>query len=455
MIATELESVGRSPFEVVRRRGAVALTVFLVVAIAAFAFVVMHKVKYGAIAHVLLVSDPTGRDPNAAAGDMATIITGSTVLLDVRQRLGLSDSITDLRKAVNARVAPKSSLMTIAVQNRDPELAMSLANTLAATFVTTYRDLAGSRYDDVTRRLKTDVEAARLRLGVAERRLERASSNASYVGSQSSLDATAAHLGVLMENRGVALAQLVTDRANLQADREQPGKTANIVRHEILMNNSTYRQTEAAVGKDVSEYTTTRAGVTKLFPGITGFADKVAQESRALDVLRSSALTGRDAFSPSHGGQIVQTARDGAAVDGDTVRLAALDDQIRSSRESLSNPPGYAASMGMLRAERDAGEAQLQALTLRFSNAQANSAEATSLGEVVIVDRATEARPTLIGPTSLFALGLLAAAIVAVGAAYLAESLVPRLLGAGDVEGVYGRPILATLRPRRGAHAHV
>jgi hypothetical protein len=258
-----------------------------------------------------------------------------------------------------------------------------------------------------------------------------------------------------MENRGVALAQLVTDRANLQADREQPGKTANIVRHEILMNNSTYRQTEAAVGKDISEYTTTRAGVTKLFPGITGFADKVGQEARALDALRSSALTGRDAFSPSRGGQIVQTARDAAAVDGDTVRLAALDDQIRSSRESLRNPPGSATSMGMLRAERDAGEAQLQALTLRFSNAQANSAEATSLGEVVIVDRATETRPTLIGPTSLFALGLLAAAIAAVGAAYLAESLVPRLLGAGDVEGVYGRPILATLRPRRGAHAHV
>jgi hypothetical protein len=214
------------------------------------------------------------------------------------------------------------------------------------------------------------------------------------------------------------------------------------------MNNAAYRETEIVVGKDVAQYTATRAGVTKIFPGIAGFSDKVEKESEALNSLRADALAGRDAYSPSQAGQIVQTQKDAAAVQGDQVKLAAFDDQIRALRQNLTNPEASAPSMGALRAERDAAEAQLQALSLRLSAAQANSAEASSLGEVMIVDRATEARPTLVGPLFLLALGLAAACIFAIGAAYLAEMVVPRLLGAGDVEGVYGRPILATLRAR-------
>jgi uncharacterized protein involved in exopolysaccharide biosynthesis len=85
---------------------------------------------------------------------------------------------------------------------------------------------------------------------------------------------------------------------------------------------------------------------------------------------------------------------------------------------------------------------------LRLSNAEANGAEASSLGAVVVVDRATDARPTLEDPLFLFALGLAAAIVFGIAAAYLAELLVPRLLGPADVESVYGRPLLVTLRQR-------
>jgi capsular polysaccharide biosynthesis protein len=449
MTATELETPSRSVFEVLRRRSAVALATFLIVAVASFAFVLVHKVKYGALSHVLLVNDPSGRDPSVAAADMATIVTGSTVLSDVQQKLGLSDSINDLRKTVNARVSPKSSLMTIAVQNHDPKAAIAIDNKLAESFARLYWSLAGTRYDEVTRRLASDVSAARERVSVIERQLENASAGSSYVGSQASLDASAARLGDLQESRGIAVGQLVTDQANLEADREQPGKTAKIVRHEILMNNAKYRETETLVSKDMAQYTTTRAGVTNIFPGIAGFTDKVEKEGQALDVLRDNALTGRDAYSPSLAGQIVQAAKDAAAVAGDRAKLAAIDDQMRALHEKLSSSTSDGTeSIGALRAERDTAEAQLQALSLRLSAAQANSAEASSMGQVVIVDRATEARPTLIGPTFLMALGLLAASILAISSAYLAELLIPRLLGPGDVEDVYGRPILASLRAR-------
>ncbi len=448
MIAPDVGTPGRSLLEVLRRRWTVTLVTFVMISLATFAFVHVHKVKYGALSHVVLINDMNGRDPDVAGVDMPAIVTGSTVLLEVKRQLGLSESVPDLRNSVTARIAPKSSLMTVTVLNRNPQMAIAIDNAVADSFTKLYRQLAGSRYENVTQRLGNDVELARAHLSHLERRLEAASAGATYVGSQASLDASASHLAELEENRGVALAQLTTDRADMQADYERPGKTAKIVRHEMLMSNATYRETELAVGKDVAQYTTVRAGVTDKWPGIVGYADKLHEENQALRDLRVKALTGQDAYSPSQGGQIVQTAKDEAAVKGDEIKLAAFDAQIASINKKLAAPPSYVPSIGALRADRDAAEAQLLALSQRLSNAEANSAESSSLGEVVVVDRASEARPTLLGSTFLIALGLSAAVLLAIAAAYLAEAMIPRLLGPGDVERVYGRRVLATLRSR-------
>lgn len=449
MISTERETSTASILEVLRRRKAVAIVTFLVLAIAVIALVRIHKVKYASLSHVVLVNDASGRDPSVAGADMPTIASGSAVLDDVRRGLHLKESINDLRKAVTARVAPKSSLMTIAVQDHDPKKAMLINNTVADAFAKRYRQLGSSRYDEITATLNADVDRVRTQVGLVNRRLEAASTGQSYVGSQASLDSTAAHLGELKQARGAALAQLATDSANLTADRQLPGKTAKIVRHEILANSSAYRQTEALVGKDISQYTTARAGVTSLYPGIAGYANKIANERSALDTMRTEALTGQDAYSPSQGGQIVQTARDDSAVHGDQIRLDAIDAQIKALNATLSAPSEGVESMGALRAERDADEAQLQALMLRLTNAEANSAEASSLGQVVVVDRATDSRPVLVGAATLDAIGLLVALVLAIAAAYLAELLLPRLLAPRDVESVYGRPIIATLRTAR------
>jgi capsular polysaccharide biosynthesis protein len=101
-----------------------------------------------------------------------------------------------------------------------------------------------------------------------------------------------------------------------------------------------------------------------------------------------------------------------------------------------------------VRALRDAEEAQYQALALRLSNAQANSAEANSLGSVAVIDRAEIAEPSLLGPNLLLALGLCVALALAIAAAYFAESLDPRFITPTDVESVYGRPVLGSLNSK-------
>lgn len=443
------EPKGHSFFEVLGRRWLTACLTFAIVACGAVIFVTVYHMKFAAIAHVLLVNDQAGRDPSAAGVDMPTIVASTTVLEDVKRKLHLNYSIPQLRKAIVARVAPKSSIMTIIAQDHDARIAVDLPNAVADSFVDIYSKLSYSRYDEVTRRLQNDLQSKRETVFRLERQLEAASSGASYVGSQTSLDAGAAHLADLTESRGVALGLLVGDRAALRLDRGEPGTLSGVVRHEILMNNAAYRESELEVGKDVAGYTTSRAGVRDDFPGMAGYRDKIDKEADALATMRDKALALPDAYSPSHAGQVVATDKAAAAVSGDEAHLKDLDSQIATAKSALLVSSQGGTSIGALRAERDATEAQFQALALRVSAAEANSAESSSLGQVVVVDRALRPEPTLLKTPLLLLLGLVAAAALACVAAYLAELLIPRLLGPSDVERVYGQPTLTTLRSSR------
>lgn len=443
------ETKGHSFVQILGRRWVTACLTFAIVACGAVIFITVYHIKFAAIAHVLLVNDQSGRDPSAAGVDMPTIVESTAVLEDVKRRLHLDYSIPQLRKAIVARVAPKSSIMTIIGQDHDARIAVDLPNAVADSFVEIYSKLSYSRYDQVTQRLQNDLHAKRETVYRLERQLEAASSGASYVGSQTSLDAGAAHLADLTESRGVALGQLTGDRLALKLGRGQPGTLAGVVRHEILMNNAPYHESELAVGKDIAGYTTARAGVNDDFPGMAGFRDKLKKEADALAAMRERALTLPDAYSPSRAGQVVANDKSAAAVAGDEAHLKDLDAQIALAKSALLVSSQGGTSIGALRAERDATEAQYQALALRVSTAQANSAESSSLGQVVVVDRALKPEPTLLKPPLLLLLGLAAAAALACVAAYLAELLIPRLLGPSDVERVYGQPTLTTLRSSR------
>ena len=94
---------------------------------------------------------------------------------------------------------------------------------------------------------------------------------------------------------------------------------------------------------------------------------------------------------------------------------------------------------------RDAAEAQYQALALRLSNAQANSAEAASLGAVNVVDRPVSAERGLASVRLLTIIALLLVLGLAIGAAYVAEALDPRLYTDNDITSRYGKPVIATL----------
>jgi uncharacterized protein involved in exopolysaccharide biosynthesis len=410
------------------------------------AVAVLVKPKYSATARVLLVNDQQGRDPAAEGVDMPAIATSTTVLETVREHLNLLEPIDELKRNVSVKVAPKSSIMSLSAKDLNPDLAVRMSNTLAETFTSFYQSVSGGRYRNVIAELQRDLAARRARVLVLESRLQRAASRSSYVGSQASLDNTASNLSSLITQRALAYAQLISDRSAVASAQADPrGKLAKIIRHEMLANDQNYRVLEINVSRDVAAFKIQKASYTDRFPGLAGGRAKVESEGAALRGSAAAALSGPAAYSPSLAGQIVEEQRARSAVDGDETRVSALHEQIADTKQALLELPSSGISVGAIRALRDTEEAQYQSLALRLSNAQANSAEANSLGSVIVVDRPTMAEPNLLTTNLLLTLCLLVSVGLAIGAAYLGESIDPRLISEQDVESIYCRPVLGSL----------
>jgi capsular polysaccharide biosynthesis protein len=73
-----------------------------------------------------------------------------------------------------------------------------------------------------------------------------------------------------------------------------------------------------------------------------------------------------------------------------------------------------------------------------------------SLGSVVVVDRALASQAQLaIGTRRLVGLIGLLSLILALGSAFLADQLNPRLRRAAQIESLYGLPVIATIGKNR------
>jgi capsular polysaccharide biosynthesis protein len=438
----------RSVFDVLSRRRVVAIVVLGLGVICSIALALFIKPNYAATAHLLLVNDTQGRDPEEEGADMPRMAASTTVLDPVRSQLHLDEPTDELRKFITIKVAPKSSIMTIATKDHDPARAVTITNAVAESFVSFYSSISGGRYAKVIGQLRADLAGHRERMQILESRLQQAAVQSSYVGSQASLDNTANALNDLVTQRTMAFAQLVSDRAELSASRSQPGKLSKIIRHETLANDQGYRQLEIGVSHDSANLAMNKASYTDKFPGLAGEEAKVNSELIALHGAAVSALNSPSAYSPSLGGQIVAEQRAESAVAGDEARVMALDAQIASTKTDLKTIPSSGVNVGSIRALRDAEEAQYQALALRLSNAEANSAEANSLGSVVIIDHAESAEPTLLTTNALLILSLLLSLGLAIAAAYFAESVNPRLINSNDVESIYGRPVVGSINAK-------
>jgi len=424
-----------------------AIIVWGVVAIGlALMFVFRNAIPntYVGIAHVVLVADSgTARDPSVSIVDLPSIATSSVVLERVRNTLKLPVSLLDFKLGVGAAVLGRSSIMAVSYHDLHADRAISVANAVADELSHYYDEISTQRYDVDVDRLSGEMSLESTKIRQLEERLGKLVSQNPYVASDQSINILSTQLAALTSQRVDAYAALQGDRA-VDASLAPNPNLSKIAHHEILANNPSYVAVQTVAATDNAQLATDRAGYTKGFPGLPGAIAKVASDKATLDSIAAKALADQNAFSAAETAAIAARQHQDALVAGDAAHVRELDALIASENARLRDLPLSGELYNQLKSQRDALDTEYTALAQRRANALANRAEASSLGSVVVLDRAIKADTQLTGGRTRAAiLSLILVLAFAIGSAFVVESLDPRIRRAEEIEQLYGVPVIA------------
>jgi uncharacterized protein involved in exopolysaccharide biosynthesis len=399
------------------------------------------QASYDATAHLLVVSEAV-KDTSAVSVDLPSIAKSSEVVGRVKRKLNLDDDVDALRKHIKAKVLPRSSVLEITYRDTDKIRAARITNAIADETSTYYHEIATGRYDDVTLKMSKTIAQLRSKIDDANARLQNASVNNPYADSDKASDNMTTQVASLHALRDQAFADLIADSAAYSALKAQGPKIAGIVEHEILAHDPAYSDMEAQVAADEALLATQRATYTDTNPAVVSQAEKVALERKQLNDARAGALRSRTASSPSYAQNVLDQRTAAGKAAGDRARVQALDAQIAVAEQQIRATFGPGSPVQALRAERDAAQQQYLALTQRLSAAQADAAQAASLGTLVVVDRAipNASRWQLLFEYFPLIYALVVCAL-AIAAAYAVENVDRRFWDSKDLEDLYGQPV--------------
>jgi capsular polysaccharide biosynthesis protein len=435
-------------FSVLKRHSLVVIAVFAAGLTLMFLLRDAVPNSFFGVAHVVLVSDSGARDPAVTINDLPSIATSTVVLERIRNRMRLPMPLIDMKKDVAASVLGRSSIMSISFRDESADRAIGVSNAVADELSRYYDEISTQRYDVNVDRLSKELTAAAQRIRNIEQQLGVVVAQNPFVVSDQSYSGLTSQIATLRAQRADAVALLQGDRAiaNTLAPSPEISKTA---RHEILAGDQTYTAVQNAVARDTEQLAGAQAGYTKDFPGLPGAIAKVEADKKFADQVAQRALADPNAFSASEAGTVAQRVHQAAVVMGDQAHVDQLDRLIASQQGSVNDYPSVGKEYDQLRAQRDALQSEYTALANRRANALGNRAEASSLGSVVVLDRAIKADTKVSGTRVRVAiLAFVLVLIFALGSAFLVEALDPRIRRREEVEELYGIPVVARFGAR-------
>jgi uncharacterized protein involved in exopolysaccharide biosynthesis len=247
----------------------------------------------------------------------------------------------------------------------------------------------------------------------------------------------------LQTQRALANAELQGDVAQAEAAATDARTRSNIARRDILQADPLYRALEAQATAGAAQLAVFRAQFTARYPGLPQLQAKVHSLKAEMSSEASLALSSPHAFSPTVAAALVDQRKAEAIVEAGRAKVAALDDEIaRRGRQADG-----AGALGFLRLEREAAQTEYRSIAAHRGVTLLDRADALSLGSVVVIDRAlgSQAEAATMGPFKLTLVFALASLLLALGCAFLADQLNPRLRRAAQIENLYGKPVIATL----------
>ncbi len=430
--STSLSANIRNALAVIRRRGWLIVAVFSVLMAAAMLAINKTPHTYQATASVLIVN--SRNNPMLSSPDLPSIVGSTEVLERVQRRLGIATSLLTMKNQLVAKPpAYGSGIMRIQYTDSDRDRAALVANGIADELVRYSSELSTARYDDDLRALDKEISKQKQRLETINAQLQTHGDEYVPTDVKDGGDSDVPN-DSLESQRALANADLQGDIAHAQA-------AAVDAHHDILLGDPLYQQLQASLTKASADLADARARYTAQYPGLSPLQDRVnslraelAQEAtRALSQTRSQNAT-TEGVSPD-------LLKAQAAVETDRAKVTALDEELAANNQKLSSP------VELLSLERDEVLHEYQSVAARRAASLADRADALSLGSIEVVDRAIplEAQ-TGIGRNRLMLTAALMIALIAFGSAFLADQLDPRLRHITQIEGLYGKPLIATLR---------
>jgi succinoglycan biosynthesis transport protein ExoP len=436
-------------FLTVLQRRRVAVVVTLLIAVVALPFIFVNlKPTYVATSHVLMVGNGNGANGSMMpSSDMSTLTTSETVVKRVAKRFSLGHDMSAVLARIDAKSVSRSNVMPISFRDKDPKLARVVTNALAEETVTYYKELSGGQFNQMVSYLTGSAEDLKQRIRSIDITLQTAAQKDSYVGSDTALETITARINDLQTQRAVAYAALVSDEAIADARSAQPREIDGIVNQEVLAGDPYVQALRSGQARDAAQLQFQRAQFTERYPGLPGLADQVMHETGVLAAAENSALAGSPSASASYAATILAKRNAMAVAAGDRAKVSAIDGEIAAQEGYLRDLPGTGSTVNLLRVEREAAKASYDATTARLTETRANQAAVSSLGSLVVIDRAVDAAPRIprLAMDVIVAFILLA---LTVGVAYVLDALDPGLRSPESVEKLYGIPIIGNLGKR-------
>jgi non-specific protein-tyrosine kinase len=135
------------------------------------------------------------------------LITTRPVLDAAIQKLGLAESAVDLGKAVQVTLVNGTQLIKVSVEDRDPQVAAAIANTLPAVFSDYNQAQQAGRYADSKQSLETEITSVEGQIADLQRQIV-ALGNPPPAAQQAGFDQLQAALNQLIQSRTSLLASL-------------------------------------------------------------------------------------------------------------------------------------------------------------------------------------------------------------------------------------------------------
>lgn len=430
-------------WETVWRHRLVVFAVFFVCAVLAVVIVSKIPKNYVANANLLVTNGTTRDDPTLQSPDLPTIAVSTVVLHRAQQAAGLTSNVVTMKRHLSVKApAYKSSILTLAFTDLDPNNAVKSVNAIADQMTKYVSEVSTARFDSDLQALDLELSKQIGKIRWVDSEIRTHGDIAVSVLDEKGADAITGRIASMEYDRGIASAALSGDQSRLRAFDEGSSKRLNVENQEILQNDKTYGDLRTAVATSTASLEEEGAVYTKAFPGLDPLRTKVERLRDSLSAQRARTLSSPEAYSQS--AVVFETERRNVAVavQADTAKVSALDGLLKAQRERLSALP----SVELLRLQRNAAQADYLAISSRRATSLANRADALSLGSVVVVDRAIKAdRVVDFTGNKLLITLLVLSFVLAFVSAMLADSLDPSLRRAKQIENLYGGPLLGNL----------